>query len=242
MMQRDRNNEARRGILNAVRGQLAASALLDAQRDRNRATRGLRQTADQAEPITAEPIGKGAEARLARFQQALESVGGQSVVVHSEQEAAEAIEKVIRSVHARRVALSDAAVVQKLIARVKADVEWREATASKAALLECDMGITSPQWGIAETGTLVLESERERHRLISLLPPVHLAVIEAEQICATMSEALALVKVRSATDLDRTITFITGPSRTADIELTLTIGVHGPQELHVIVSAPAQIK
>ena len=96
-----------------------------------------------------------------------------------------------------------------------------------------DVGITTAQSAIAETGTLVLDSARERHRLVSLVPPVHIAIIDASKIYTTLSETLAML---GSEELSPTITFITGPSRTADIELTLTIGVHGPQELYVIIN------
>jgi L-lactate dehydrogenase complex protein LldG len=90
-----------------------------------------------------------------------------------------------------------------------------------------------PHNAIAETGTLVLESDRERHRLVSLVPPIHIALVKAENIVPTLGEAFSVV--RRGAGLSRAITFITGPSRTADIELTLSIGVHGPKDLYVIV-------
>ena len=95
-----------------------------------------------------------------------------------------------------------------------------------------DVGISTAQAGIAETGTLILDSACERHRLVSLVPPVHIAIINASAIVATLADALKLLQ---KAEISPAITFITGPSRTADIELTLTIGVHGPQELYVIV-------
>ena len=95
-----------------------------------------------------------------------------------------------------------------------------------------DVGISSAQAAIAETGTLVLDSAQERHRLVSLVPPVHIAIINASCIVETLSDALALLQKK---EISPAITFITGPSRTADIELTLAIGVHGPQQLYVIV-------
>ena len=95
-----------------------------------------------------------------------------------------------------------------------------------------DVGISTAQAGIAETGTLILDSACERHRLVSLVPPVHIAIINASAIVGTLADALTLLQQK---EISPAITFITGPSRTADIELTLTIGVHGPQELYVIV-------
>jgi L-lactate utilization protein LutC len=95
-----------------------------------------------------------------------------------------------------------------------------------------DVGVSTAQVGIAETGTLILDSTYERHRLVSLVPPVHIAIINASAIVPTLGDALTLLQ---KDEISPAITFITGPSRTADIELTLTIGVHGPQELYVIV-------
>jgi L-lactate utilization protein LutC len=95
-----------------------------------------------------------------------------------------------------------------------------------------DVGISTAQAAIAETGTLVLDSSCERHRLVSLVPPVHIAIVNASAIVETLGEALTLLQQK---EISPAITFITGPSRTADIELTLAIGVHGPQQLYVIV-------
>jgi L-lactate dehydrogenase complex protein LldG len=91
------------------------------------------------------------------------------------------------------------------------------------------------QAAIADTGTLVLESDCERHRLVSLVPPLHIAIVNAEDIRDTLGDTLRAVSRDAALDMSRVITFITGPSRTADIELTLTVGVHGPKELYVIL-------
>jgi L-lactate dehydrogenase complex protein LldG len=69
------------------------------------------------------------------------------------------------------------------------------------------------------------------------VPPVHIAILRASRIYATLADVLAMLQ--SGKELSPAITFITGPSRTADIELTLTIGVHGPQELYVIIDESA---
>ena len=107
-------------------------------------------------------------------------------------------------------------------------------TPSASEVFSFDVGISRVQAAIAETGTLLLDSSRERHRLVSLVPPVHIALVDASQIVQTLGEALALL--REPDQVSPIVTLVTGPSRTADIELTLAIGVHGPQELYVVLN------
>jgi L-lactate dehydrogenase complex protein LldG len=105
-------------------------------------------------------------------------------------------------------------------------------------LLEAGLGITSADYAIADTGTLVLVSGGEQHRLISLLPPVHMCLLDKGRIVPDLSSLLTRVEgdfYQGGQTPPQAMTFITGPSRTADIEHTLTMGVHGPSELHVLL-------
>jgi L-lactate dehydrogenase complex protein LldG len=169
------------------------------------------------------------------FRHALEGVNGHCIIVRDETEAAENLKQLIEHYQAQRIAVSDSPLVQRLLPQSAGGAEILVNPAA-SELFDCDAGISSAQWAIAETGTLVLESQRERHRLVSLVPPVHLAVVEAGRIRRTMAEVLGAVNQPG--QLSRAVTFITGPSRTSDIELTLAIGVHGPGQLHVIVIQP----
>lgn len=206
-------------ILTGIRQHLAASAPFDA----------VQRAHHHAPTVAAWPV-LPQLAPLERFKRALETVGGHCAIVKDEAEAAAELQKILTLKAALRVAVTDAPLARRVAANVNAGVEWLE-NADKAALFGCDAGITGAQWGIAETGTLVLESNRERHRLASLVPTIHIALLEARNVKQTLGEVLALL----AKDLSRVVTFITGPSRTSDIELTLAIGVHGPAELYVIV-------
>jgi L-lactate dehydrogenase complex protein LldG len=169
-----------------------------------------------------------------RFRLALEAVAGRCITVLDEREAAEAVRQIVEQKQARRVAVSDSTLVRSVLAQSPSQFELLE-NASASELFDCDLGVTSAQWAVAETGTLILESARERHRLASLVPPVHVAIIEARQIRQTLGEVLRALSERGVDGLSRAVTFITGPSRTSDIELTLAIGVHGPAELYVII-------
>jgi L-lactate dehydrogenase complex protein LldG len=105
------------------------------------------------------------------------------------------------------------------------------------ALANCSVGVTAADYAIAETGTIVLSSEEPRALLVSLLPPVHIAVVGTAQIVPTIDAAIQKTdsETMRATNPTRSTTLITGPSRTSDVELVLSIGVHGPKALHVII-------
>ncbi|HLT19986.1 MAG TPA: LUD domain-containing protein, partial [Thermomicrobiales bacterium] len=105
--------------------------------------------------------------------------------------------------------------------------------------VNADIGISGANIAIAESGTLVIVSNEGNGRLVTTLPPVHIAILGVEKIVETLDDATDILKVlpRSGTGQKITsyVSFITGPSRTADIELTLATGVHGPGEVHIIL-------
>jgi len=219
-------NDARAEILQSIRSRLAESAVLNARRP---------PTLPFAATV---PFVSDERSLVETFKRQLESVGGHCIVVSDESELTTALKHVVGEIEAngletRRVALSDSPLLGVISRDLEAQGRAIAITPSASDLFQFDVGITSAQAAIAETGTLVLEQARERNRLVSLLPPVHIAIVNAGDICATMSEAIT--RARKESDMSSAITFITGPSRTADIELTLTIGVHGPKELYVIV-------
>jgi L-lactate dehydrogenase complex protein LldG len=103
---------------------------------------------------------------------------------------------------------------------------------------EAAVGVTAVDYAVADTGTLVLLSGPGRARVASLLPPIHVAVVKPEQVIPDLESLFASLTAEgdfSSRHVSSAVTFITGPSRTADIELTLVVGVHGPQQLHVIL-------
>ena len=96
------------------------------------------------------------------------------------------------------------------------------------------VGITGAFLGIAETGTLMLLSGVQTSATVSLLPETHIAVVEAGRIVATMEQAWDRLRVERGA-LPRAVNFISGPSRTADIEQTVTLGAHGPYRVLIII-------
>ncbi|MDH7513721.1 MAG: LUD domain-containing protein [Clostridiales bacterium] len=104
---------------------------------------------------------------------------------------------------------------------------------------QADIGISGANLAIAESGTLVIVSNEGNARLVTSLPPVHVALVTTEKFVETMEEAATLIKAlviaSSGRKLTSYITFITGPSATTDIEKEHIIGVHGPREVHIII-------
>jgi L-lactate dehydrogenase complex protein LldG len=229
MTERENNNAVRQAMLASIRQHLATSETYDVVRAEHGARHNMKTESGRQAAVSPGPM-----SLVEMFSQSLEDVAGHCIVVHDESEAGQAIRRVMELTNAKRGAISDSTLVRRVIERVTFDIELLENPAS-ADLFDCDVGITSAQWAIAETGTLVLEAEREHHRLASLVPPVHIALIEGNRIRRTMIEVLELLGNTDKDQLSRTVTFITGPSRTSDIELNLTIGVHGPGELYVII-------
>jgi L-lactate dehydrogenase complex protein LldG len=224
------SSERRRAMLTSIRQQLAASAPYDAVRKEHEAKHQKMPSRSATIPYELPTPSSIVES----FRQSLDAVGGQSIVARSEMEAAQAVQEIIVKMKAQRVAVSDSPLVRRVIERVRSTAELLENIAG-LDLFDCDVGLTGAQFGVAETGTLVMDSEQERHRLSSLLPPVHVVLMEAQSIRHTLDEVLQSLSKKGKNELSRTVTFITGASRTSDIELNLTIGVHGPGEVYVIV-------
>jgi L-lactate dehydrogenase complex protein LldG len=199
-------------------------------------------------------------ALLTRLQEELQAVGGRVLRAQSVAEATQyitqlAIEKAATLVVRWPSALLDSLEIDAALRQRGIEVQttalppeessWdSEAVMAarrqelRALLARAEIGLSGVDYAIAATGTLVLSALPGQMRSVSLLPPVHVAVVRRAQIVATMADYLGLLSADNA-DLQQHLTscvsFITGPSRTGDIELSLTIGVHGPGELHLVI-------
>ena len=105
----------------------------------------------------------------------------------------------------------------------------------RAQALAAELGITSVAWAVAETGSLAVASGPGTERMASLLPPVHVAIVEESQVLADLFDLFARLDQEGLDRLPSNLVMITGPSKTGDIELKLTTGVHGPGVWHVII-------
>ena len=103
----------------------------------------------------------------------------------------------------------------------------------KDRIFTVDAAVTAAAGAVADTGALILRPSAAEPRLMSLVPPVHVAVLRADTVCASLGEAMRAG--RWSEDMPTNLVLVSGPSKTADIELILAFGVHGPKELIVLI-------
>lgn len=177
-----------------------------------------------------------------RFMEELRALRAHVFLARTIEDGRAYIREVIRDV--RSVALSASPVVVSLgvesvlaeagveIITLPADRTTSSRLEYKHRLMTADLGITGADFGLAESGTVVVRTGKSEGRLVSLVPPVHMAILTADRL---LPDVAALIPHLQHPPSSSGVIFITGPSRTADIELTLTVGVHGPRELHVLL-------
>jgi L-lactate dehydrogenase complex protein LldG len=184
----------------------------------------------------------------AQFIREVTAVGGFVYRAHKGEEAGALIAQICKGGASPDVAVSGSSLLleMNLAAQLAAhDLSVVESASFRsdekgkliARLAHCGAGVTAVAYAVAETGTLVLTSNEEQALLVSLLPIIHIAVLRPQQILASLTDAVSELGAQPVSGAApyRSATFITGPSRTSDVELTLSIGVHGPKELHLII-------
>ena len=108
----------------------------------------------------------------------------------------------------------------------------------RETIRHADVGLTGTDYALAETGSLVILPRRGLSRLVSLVPPVHIALVRPEEVLETLHDLFLLRRLeyyRQGGEMGSYLNFITGPSRTADIEMTIVQGVHGPKAVHLVL-------
>ena len=193
-------------------------------------------------------IKKKCEARRAdliqRFEFELTRIGGRFHRATSLESARQYIEQVASDRQAGILVASEAQVIDDIDLKARLEKKGIEVLTETtggeflATAAVAGIGVSGVDYGLADTGTLVLLARKGQARSISLLPPVHIAVMKPEQVISGLSDLFPLLRAEAEGEgrgLSSAITFITGPSRTADIELTLVVGVHGPQQLHLVL-------
>ena len=106
---------------------------------------------------------------------------------------------------------------------------------NKGSLADCDASVTTCDFLIARTGAIVMTSAQQSGRTVSAYAPVHICIAYVDQLVYETRDALKLLKAKYVENIPSFITFAAGPSRTADIEKTLVVGVHGPKEVYLFL-------
>jgi L-lactate dehydrogenase complex protein LldG len=183
-------------------------------------------------PREGEPIGDPP----ARFIEELEALGGHGKRVEGMEEAREYVLSLARERDASLLVRWDVEELEELDEPLReAGVEvavWRDLEDFREVAARADIGLSTAEWAIAETGTLVLTGGPGRGRTVTLLPPTYVAVVPVDRVLSTVPEA---IEKYAGGRLPANLCFHTGPSRSGDIEMTLTIGVHGPGDVHVVL-------
>ena len=190
---------------------------------------------------------------IPRFEEELQKVSGHAHRVASRAALTEILQALLKSYETKRVVVSrnplvaQMEVAQGLQEKGIAATVWpggHDTPSDSAAqrfreeAFSAEVGITGVDWVLAESGTLVLSSLTEGAQLASLAPPVHVALYRRSQVLGSLEEVLERLPALgdpNAPAAGRSIVFVTGVSRTADIEQILIRGVHGPRELHAIL-------
>jgi L-lactate dehydrogenase complex protein LldG len=173
------------------------------------------------------------EARIQQFTAALENLGGRVIRVAGTAEVCGVVKELIagESAVASEASFLRSCGIPRLPGvrwNFTSEDDYREARAQSA------FGITSADYALADTGSLVMLSGNEESRLVSLLPPAHIAVVPVSRLLTGLDELL--MRVPTPAELTSAMVIITGPSRTADIEQILVRGVHGPGRITVILA------
>jgi len=191
--------------------------------------------------------GAGADP-VARFAKEMQAAGGHTHVVADADEAWQVVGPLLTDRAARRILLGNSPVLDRLgigDRLLEAGLEVQVVDDLTCAncrdtFFQADLGISGVEYLIAETGSIVMAAKPTEPRSLSLLPPIHIAFADAQQILPDLFDLFDLFSPsptpgRRMSPPPSALTLITGPSKTGDIELRLVTGVHGPGELHVVV-------
>ena len=181
----------------------------------------------------------GGETPEERLSILTENLAKLRAIVHRVPDTAAAIDLMLvlaRERDWKRVAYHASPLVQPLLAGVPCATHAVDSgTFDKDAVESCDAGISACESLVAQTGSILVSSRTCGGRALTILPHVHVVVATVEQVVATLGEAIQGVRDRHGGRMPSMLSFITGPSRTGDIERILVLGAHGPKELIVIL-------
>ena len=185
------------------------------------------------------------------FKRECELLTGKVYVAQTNDEASKFLSAIIQKAGINRIikwdtpilrrleidSLFDSLGIQNMLLAEKGSLNEVDQKDCLRPLSTAELGISGADYGLADTGTLVLRASPTQDRVTSLLPPVHVAFMESKCILPSSEDLMVklMLDLEEKGEMDSCLTLITGPSLTADIELNLVLGIHGPRELHVII-------
>ena len=179
--------------------------------------------------------GQTAEDSLTILAEQLAKLKAVLIRVPDHASAAKAVAELSVSKNWKKVAYHGHDLLRPVAAALTCETWEADASFDKQRLEGCDAGITTCESIVAQLGSILVSSTSSGGRALSILPHVHVVIAETSQVVPDLGAALALVKARHGTDMPSMLSFITGPSRTGDIERILVLGAHGPKELFLIL-------
>ena len=172
--------------------------------------------------------GETAEASLTILAEQLAKLKAVLIRVPDHAAAAKAVAELSASKNWKKVAYHGHGLLRPVAAALSCETWEADASFEKQRLEGCDAGITTCE-------SILVSSASSGGRALSILPHVHVVVADASQVVPDLGSALALAKARHGDQMPSMLSFITGPSRTGDIERILVLGAHGPKELYLIL-------
>ena len=192
-------------------------------------------------PMTAEhrcvmpQVGATFEDQLALFAKNASDLRATFKLVNGEQELAAELKALHDAGKWQRVATHRSPLAEKHAAALSLPTLLTDGGCEKNELERFDAAITECDALVAQTGTVVVTSRSAGGRALSCLPPHHVVIARREQLVGDLPAAFALIRQKYAANYPSMISFITGPSRTGDIERILVLGAHGPKQLSILV-------
>ena len=192
---------------------------------------GLPTVAEQRQVMP--PVGTSVEEQFAFFARNAADLKATFKLVKDEAELGAELKSLGAAEKWQRAATQNGALVQAHTKALGLPTLVTNDGYGKHELEQCDVGISECDALIAQTGTVLVTSRSAGGRALSCLPPHHVVIARREQLVADLPAAMALVKQKYAGNFPSMISFITGPSRTGDIERILVLGAHGPKRLTI---------
>lgn len=180
------------------------------------------------------PVGGSWEEQRDLFAQNSAALKTEFTVVSDAPRATAELKRIAKSDQWKRLAAHRTPLVEEVLASVGLETLWVDDGVGTAALEGCDGGVTACEALVAQTGSVLVSSRGSGGRALSVLPPHHIVIARRDQMVPDLSAAFEFIQSKYGDDYPSMLSFVTGPSRTGDIERILVLGAHGPKKLTIL--------